>query len=96
MKSVFVGSYSLDRQEHIVDGRRLAYDIQEVLNDLDRDGYDVISMIPIVGGRYDIRPFDGRTQGLLNQKTTSPDTCASFGYSMTDGVIIAARRRVSR
>lgn len=93
MKSVFVRSNSIEGYDHLVDGHRLAQDTEAALERLDRDGYDVISVVPITGGRWNVERFDGRTQGMFNQKTPSPDTCASWGYSMTDGVLIAAQRR---
>lgn len=93
MKSIFVKSNSINGYDHLVDGHLLAQDTETALNRLERDGYEVVSVVPIIGGRYDFQRFDGRTQGMFNQKTVSPDTCASWGYSMTDGVMIVARPR---
>jgi hypothetical protein len=93
MKSVWIDTYAIDGHEHLVDGARLERDTQRVLDGLSRDGYEVVSVTPVQSGRRAVRQFDSRkTAGLFPTPTVSPDTCASYGYSMTDGVLIVARR----
>ncbi len=92
-KTIWVDSHSMQKQSHIVDGERFSRDIQTALNDLASTSFDVVSITPVISGRYAVEPFDSRkTTGIFPVPTVSPDTCASWGYSMTDGVVIVARK----
>ncbi|MEJ7804785.1 MAG: hypothetical protein WKG03_02545 [Telluria sp.] len=94
MKTVWIDSHAVKGHEHLVDGERLAADTQRALNELESSGYDLVSLTPIVSGRYGHARFDGRvTTGFFKKPTIAPDTCASWGYSMTDGVMIVAREK---
>lgn len=73
-----------EHNDHVVDGKRLALDIQnEIENLLTKDGYIVQEITPVLSGRYDWTSY-GQGQ--------SAPTCASWGYSITEGVIITARK----
>jgi hypothetical protein len=92
MKTLWVETHAVKGQEHLVDGARFAADTQRALNELESSGYELVSITPVVSGRYDSARFDGRvTTGFFKKPTIAPDTCASWGYSMTDGVMIVAR-----
>lgn len=90
----FVGSQHIVGHDNLVNGPELAEDATRVLNALERDGYTVVSITPIIGGRWQVKSFDSRvTATLIPAPTTSPDTCSSFGYSMTDGLLIVAQKK---
>jgi len=73
---------------------RLARDTEAALDRLDIEGYELVSIVPIIGGRWNVEKFDSRVTGtLFKTPTVAPDTAASWGYSMTDGVMIVARKR---
>jgi hypothetical protein len=94
MRTFWIDAHSLQERDHIVDGERLARDTQRLLDGLTRDGYEMVSVTPIQSGRWAIQPFDSRiTKGEFPSPTVSPDTCASYGYSMTDGLMVVARKK---
>lgn len=101
-------------------GRKLAQDVANACNQLDSEGYEVISIVPLTSGRIVEATVEaeervpGRTYSKnvaverepANPSTVSPlhyslgqqyeqkhyiDTGA--GYSVTDGVVITAKRR---
>lgn len=81
-------------QELMVNGSKLANDTENALNELELDGYELVSITPILSGRYGYVKFDGRvTTGFMSKPTISPDTCASWGYSVTDGLIVVGRKK---
>lgn len=94
IKTVWIDAYAVHEQSHIVDGHRLASDTERALQELDAAGYSIVSIVPVVSGRYGYERYDGRVKKefFASSPTTSPDTCASWGYSMTDGVMVTARR----
>lgn len=57
----------------------LAARIEAACNELHNEGYDVISILPSVGGHSE--------KGAVNQGGYG------FGFSVTDGAVITARRR---
>ena len=96
IKTVWIDSHSASGQDHIVDGARLASDTERVLNDLESRGFEIVSLTPVVSGRYGAEKYDGRvTPGVFSKPTVAPDTCASWGYSMTDGFVVVARKKSS-
>lgn len=73
-------------------GRKLTEDISTVCNQLDKDGYTVISIFPMVSGRtaevaVQATSVYGRT--YYHEGKTYVDT--AVGYSVTDGVIVTAK-----
>lgn len=64
---------------HQADITGLAALIETACNDLHADGYDVISILPSVSGHSE--------KGVMSQGGYG------FGYSITDGAVITARRR---
>jgi len=61
MKTVFVSSTHVKGHEHIVDGERFARDTEDALNRLERDGYEVVTIVPVIGGRWNVERFDSQT-----------------------------------
>ena len=86
-------------------GRKLADDITKYCNQLDADGYDVVSIFPLTSGRatqrFPLRPAPqvyGRTYRttLSDGEEESDYVDTGVGYSVTDGVIVVASRRARR
>jgi hypothetical protein len=73
--------------DNLVDGKRLALDMQKATEDLAKDGYLVQEITPVLSGRYSWTKY-GEAMG-------SSPTCASWGYSITEGVIITAKREIT-
>lgn len=67
-----------------VDTTRLAKDLQEAIENLNKDGYEVISVNDVISGKYnyDYRKEAGATWGYSY----------GYGYSYTDGLIVVARK----
>lgn len=68
-------------EPHQADIADLAAQIEIACNTLNDEGYDVISILPSVSGHSE--------KGPLNQGGYG------FGFSVTDGAVITARRRPS-
>jgi hypothetical protein len=66
---------------HQADIADLAAQIEAACNTLHEEGYDVISILPSVSGHSE--------KGALNQGGYG------FGFSVTDGAVITARRRAN-
>ena len=85
-------------------GRKLADDIARYCNQLDEEGYEVVSVFPITGGRAAevtaeaTEHVDGRTysNSLSESDEEAYYVDTGVGYSVTDGVIVVANRRRRR
>ena len=85
-------------------GRKLADDIARHCNQLDADGYEVISIFPLVSGRAAevsaeaAEAVHGRTyrNSLSEDEEESDYIDTGVGYSVSDGVIVVANRRRRR
>ena len=85
-------------------GRKLADDIARHCNQLDADGYDIVSILPLVSGRAAevsaeaAEGVPGRTyrSNLSDDDEESDYIDTGVGYSVTDGVIVVANRRRRR
>lgn len=91
LKTKWVGSYGLEKFAHVVDGARFATDTENVLNQLESEGYDIVSITPVISGRYNWQKYDSGGSAATGARSSA--TCASWGYSMTDGVMITAQKR---
>lgn len=60
--------------------------MEALLNKIDLEGYDVISIMPVTHGHYD--------WGKFCSGVNSAATCYSYGYGYTGGVVITAQRKV--
>ena len=80
-------------------GRKLAEDISTTCNQLDKDGYAVVSIFPLVSGRTAeasaeaAEQVSGRTYRVQDGSNYKHYVDTAVGYSVTDGVIIAAKRK---
>jgi len=65
-----------------VDGERLAKDISNIVEQLNKDGYEVLSISNIVSGAHqsDYSTSDNSSYGL------------GYGYSFTEGVMVLAKK----
>lgn len=76
--------------DSVVDGKRLAYDMQLAIVGLEEDGYEVVSVMPVTSGchHHEVREVKGK--GF----TATPVAGWGYGYgfSYTEGVIITARK----
>ena len=85
-------------------GRKLADDIAKYCNQLDADGYDVVSIFPLTSGRAaEVSAEAGEAVIGRTYRTTlsegeeeSDYVDTGVGYSVTDGVIVVAGRRARR
>ena len=75
------GNYS-DRR---IDGGRLANDLETALAQLDADGYDVVAVTPVTSGRYGWQEYSRSAH-------TAANTAVSWGFSVTEGFMITARK----
>ena len=82
-------------------GRKLAQDIANACNQLYHDGYEVISIFPMVAGRVveaylevdeDEPLWKDPSRLRQSQPTEEQYESMTAGYSVTDGVIITAKR----
>ncbi len=60
-----------------VDGSMLTQHLQELVDKLDKHGYRVISVTPVISGAYDV-------------KSVGVHGGAGFGFSYTEGLIVVA------
>ena len=80
-------------------GRKLAEDIAVACNKLDEDGYEIVSIIPLVSGRtaetsaQAAEQVSGRTYSVREESNYKHYVDTAVGYSVTDGVIINAKRK---
>ena len=77
------------RSDVQIDADDLGIKIAQACNDLDKEGYDVVEMIPVLRGNYQYQ----KDQGILQKGTGSIGQSISFGYSLTDAVTVIAKRR---
>lgn len=84
--------------ESEIDSQRLVNDLQETINDLNQNGYEVKDIIPIISGGFD---YKYQAQGISSSRRVLSETekvtgGASFGYgygfSYTDSLIVIANR----
>ncbi|MCY4530521.1 MAG: hypothetical protein OXD46_16030 [Chloroflexi bacterium] len=76
-------------------GRKLADEIARSCTELENSGYEVFSILPLVSGRATEASMEAEQQ--VYSRTYPKDgkhfVDTGVGYSVTDGVIITARRR---
>lgn len=73
-------------RQDMIDGARLSRDIEKVLNQLESEGYYLLEITPVISGHYSWERY-----AWVNG-SSAPDTCASWGYSYTQGVMVTARK----
>lgn len=81
-----------------IDGKRLSEDIAEAISSLNKDGYEVVAVLPVISGNYF---YKYNAQGVTSSKRILSETEKvsggasygfGYGYSYTEGVSIIARR----
>ena len=70
-----------------IDGKRLASDIEEVVNSLNSEGYEVVCLSESTSGKYSYATNNGRYGGGGGWGYGY-----GYGYSYTEGVTIIARK----
>jgi hypothetical protein len=73
--------------ENRINGKRLSDDTQKILSELESSGYEVLNITPVISGNYSWKEYSSssRASGVA-------DTCASWGYSVTEGIMITAKK----
>jgi hypothetical protein len=67
----------------MIDGKQLAQDIADAIVAMNADGYEVVSMLPVISGSYNYRSAESSMGGGWGW---------GYGYSYTEGVVIVARK----
>jgi hypothetical protein len=70
--------YDYEYSDCLVDGDQLSIDVNEAIEDLTSKGLKVISITPIISGRYEMRI------AILGPES------GGYGFSYTEGMLIAA------
>jgi len=65
-----------------IDGKRLSEDLSTAIEELNRDGYEVVSVTEATSGNY-----NWATQGINNGGLGY-----GYGYSFTEGLIVVAKK----
>jgi hypothetical protein len=74
----------------IVDGPRLAEDIDQAVIEINNEGYEVVSIMPVISGRYN---YAYQANGArLDNHCAGGGYGYGYGYSYTEGVVIIARK----
>ena|SRR5688572_18855775 len=74
----------------MIDGARLANDIQLTIDQLSDAGFEIVTMTPVISGRWNATNGTFTDQGVF-----LPDVASdwyAYGYSVTEGVVIVARK----
>lgn len=74
-----------------IDGERLANDLAKAVSELNREGYEVVSVTPITSGGYD---FQHGATGVNSGAMVGFQYGYSFGYgySFTSSLIVTSRK----
>lgn len=71
-----------------IDGNRLTRDLEKALNQLESEGFEVMNITPVLSGKYSWTGYSRSGAG-----SGAADTCASWGFSITEGVVVTAKKR---
>ena len=74
-----------------IDGQRLANDINSAIEQLNKEGYEVVTIDSIISGTYS---YNWDRYGRASTHSGGADSCYSYGYgySYTEGVTIIAKK----
>ena len=72
-----------------IDGERLSSDMQIAIEELNREGYEIISVTPVISGSYSYHSDAGSIGTGLNGGWGYG---YGYGYSYTEGVSIIAKK----
>ncbi|MGP9510610.1 hypothetical protein ACT3R2_16565 [Halomonas sp. AOP43-D1-39] len=73
-----------------IDSQRLAQDLAEAVNQLNEEGFDVVSVTPITSGAYD---WAYKTGTFVGQGEGGYGYGYGYGYSFTNSLIVTAKKR---
>lgn len=76
-----------ENSDRWIDGKKLAEDMQATMNSLEQEGFEIIGLSEVLSGNYSWTEY---ASGLGNSAVS---TCASWGFSTTEGIIITAKKR---
>lgn len=74
---------------HHVDMDDLSTRIFNACNELGGEGYEVISIVPVIRGHSSSLQYRARAEDVLSKSTTA------YGFSVTEGVVITGKRSLS-
>lgn len=77
-----------ENRDDCIDGARLTRDTEKFLNQLESEGFDVLSITPVISGHYSWTNYSNSIP-----QSGAAATCASWGYSVTEGVMVTAKKR---
>lgn len=67
-----------------IDTRRLTKDLQDAIEKLNKDGYEVVTVTAITSGNYHWQKYSSHP--------ATADTAISYGYSYTEGLMVVAQK----
>lgn len=82
-----------------VDGEKLAEDLSAAISSLEKDGYEIISITPIISGDFDYKyqsiSIDSTARALRETEKISGSGGYGYGYgfSYTEGLLVVARKK---
>ena len=107
-KGLFGGEKDITREEtrweqtgwsdREIDGERLATDVANTVAQLNQNGYEVVTIFPVISGNYF---YKYQSQGISSSKRIMSETEQvsggasygyGYGYSYTEGVTIIVRK----
>lgn len=75
-----------------IDGKEFNKIIEETVSQLDMEGFDIISITPVISGQYDC--YDGGVKTGINDAALGhSSTGYGYGFSYTEGVSILAKSK---
>ena len=75
-------------RDDYIDGVRLSRDTEKALNQLESEGFDILNITPVMSGQYSWTKY-----GTSGPNSGAAPTCASWGYSVTEGLMVTAKKR---
>ncbi|AEF54584.1 hypothetical protein [Marinomonas posidonica] len=74
-----------------IDGQRLANDMNSAIEQLNKEGYEVVTIESIISGAYSYK-WDNYSRAAVNSGGASTCYSYGYGYSYTEGVTIIAKK----
>lgn len=74
-----------------IDGEALSVAIGQAISELNKDGYDVISITPITSGSYDYREISSSVR-VMGGTEMMDGGAWGYGYSFTSGVLLLGKK----
>lgn len=77
-----------ENSDCVIDGKKLAEDMQTTMNSLEQEGFEIIGLSEVLSGNYNWKNYSNSGAG-----NGGASTCASWGFSVTEGIVITAKKR---